>query len=83
MLPTIRKSKYLFCKMTVKLKRSLATVSFCDLVAEQHDREVSGELQVFSFCDIMAHQGPLGPQGPNYEGSSYNVLVTWEDGTET
>jgi hypothetical protein len=35
------------------------------------------------FKDIVAHEGPLKPGDPSYKGSSYNVLVEWEDGSKT
>jgi len=33
--------------------------------------------------DIIAHEGPLTPDSPSYKGSWYNVLVAWEDGSQT
>ena len=32
---------------------------------------------------ITAHEGPLTPKHPNYNGSKYKVLVQWEDGSVT
>ena len=66
-----------------KVEEVLSYNELSDLVAEQHDREATGEIEIFSFRDISDHQGPIRPQDPNYKGSSYNVLVQWEDGTET
>jgi hypothetical protein len=39
--------------------------------------------QMWSFKDIIAHEGPLTRDSPNYKGSSYNVLIAWEDGSRT
>ena len=55
----------------------------CDIVAEQHDKELAGDADVFTFREITDHQGPLRSGSPNYKGSSYNVKVLWEDGSET
>jgi hypothetical protein len=35
---------------------------------------------VWKFQRIVSHQGPLKPTHPDYNGSSYNVLVEWENG---
>ena len=32
---------------------------------------------------ITSHQGPLNPKHPNWNGSSYNVMVEWETGEIT
>ena len=37
----------------------------------------------WSFFEIKGHKGPLYPHHQDYKGSSYNVLVHWEDGSET
>ena len=37
----------------------------------------------WTFKDIIAHEGPLTPNSPSYRGSGYNVLVAWEDGSQT
>jgi len=44
--------------------------------------EETGE-QFFRFKDIIAHQGPLKPGDRAYKGSMWNVMVAWEDGSET
>ena len=55
----------------------------CDIVSEQHDREASGETEIFSFREILDHQGPIRSNDPRYKGSSWNVLIQWEDGSTT
>jgi hypothetical protein len=39
--------------------------------------------QLWSFKNIIAHEGPLTRDSPSYKGSSYNVLIAWEDGSRT
>ena len=36
----------------------------CDIVAEQHDKEASGEEEMCAFDKILNHQGPLHPGDP-------------------
>jgi len=31
----------------------------------------------------VAHEGPLKPNHPNYKGSTYNVMIEWENGEIT
>ena len=66
-----------------KIEEIVSYNELCDLVAEQHEREESGEMELFAFREIGDHQGPLKSTDPRYKGSSYNVLVLWEDGSET
>ena len=54
-----------------------------DLIENQHKAEEDGEMRIFSFREVLDHQGPLNVHDPRYKGSSYNVKVLWEDGTET
>jgi hypothetical protein len=35
---------------------------------------------MWSFKDSIAHEGPLTQDSPSYIGSSYNILIAWEDG---
>ena len=35
---------------------------------------------VWKFKRIVGHQGPLDPSSPDYQGSSYNVKIEWENG---
>ena len=39
--------------------------------------------QLWKFKSITGHAGPLVPDDSTYKGSSYNVLVEWEDGSCT
>ena len=35
----------------------------------------------FCLVSITGHQGPLTPKDPEYMGSAWNTLTTWEDGS--
>ena len=38
---------------------------------------------LWKFKRIVAHQGPLEPSSPHYQGSKYNVRIEWENGEVT
>ena len=54
-----------------------------DIIADQYDEELQDTERKWMFKGITAHEGPLSPKHPNYNGSKYNVLVQWEDGSVT
>ena len=54
-----------------------------DIIERQVEAEMHGELDTWTFQEILAHEGPLSPHSPRYNGSSYNVRVRWSDGSET
>ena len=43
----------------------------------------SRQQDAMPYSGILDHQGPLKQHDPRYKGSSYNVLVNWDDGTQT
>ena len=53
------------------------------LVEAQHEAEINDPDVAWVFKAIKGHQGPLRPTHPEYKGSTYNILVQWEDGSET
>ena len=38
---------------------------------------------VFKFRSIIGHSGPLTPSDPKYNGSMWNLLIHWEDDSQT
>ena len=42
----------------------------------------SGQSKFSSYSGIIDHQRPLKSHDPKYHGSSYNVLVAWDDGMQ-
>jgi hypothetical protein len=38
---------------------------------------------IWKFKRINSHHGPLTPKHPNYKGSTYNIMVEWENGETT
>jgi hypothetical protein len=55
-------------------------VSYNDLLTSL---EEDGENVVWKFRRITAHQGPLTQKDKDWNGSSYNVMVEWENGEIT
>lgn len=62
----------------------------CDIVEEQIEREQKrnyGEYpmasNVFKFRSIVGHDGPLKPSDPKYNGSMWNLLIHWEDDSQS
>ena len=48
------------------------------------EEEMSDPAQkVWKFKEIIAHEGPLSPGDPSYKGSSYNVMIVWEDNSKS
>jgi hypothetical protein len=55
-----------------------------DIVEHQQERdEEDPENKSWTFVSIKDHQGQLLSNHPDDKGSSFNVLVHWEDGLET
>ena len=54
-----------------------------DHVNSQLENEANDDEPFYNFKAIVGHQGPLRSSHPDYKGSSYNVMVEWEDGSKT
>ena len=55
----------------------------CDLVTKQMVPKAEGYGEMHIFKSILDHQGPLKRHDPKYKGSQWNILVAWDDGTNT
>jgi hypothetical protein len=67
-----------------KLEEIIAYNELSDVIECQHEAELhSPDSASWAFKEITEHQGPLTPSDRRYKGSSYNVLVHWEGGSET
>jgi hypothetical protein len=66
-----------------ELDEILAHKELSNIIEDQHNRELNNHDMHHAFKAINEHQGPINPTNPRYKGSSYNVLVHWEDGSET
>ena len=56
-----------------------------DYIEARHMTEIDNlyEGETWRFKEIRGHQGPLTPKDKDYQGSRYNVMIAWEDGTES
>ena len=48
-----------------------------------HLTDDDGEDGIWHFKSIDSHQGPILPSDPRYNGSRYNLRITWENGEVT
>jgi len=49
-----------------------------DFINSDSEQEV-----YWRFKSIVAHQGPLSSKDPEYNGSTYNILIEWENGEKS
>jgi hypothetical protein len=54
-----------------------------DIIEDQHTGEEEGTLASWTFKSVTGHQGPMTSKHKDYRRSSNNVLVKWENGSET
>jgi hypothetical protein len=79
-----QKIKFLVEMSNGKLEEIIAYNELSDFIERQHEAELySPDSASWAFKEITEHQGPLTSSDRRYKGSSYNVLVYWEDGSET
>ena len=75
--------KFLLALGDGQLEELISYNELSDLVTESLSDKESGQQDFASYSGILNHQGPLKAHDPRYKGSSYNVLVNWDDGTQT
>jgi hypothetical protein len=79
-----QKIKFLVEMSDGNLKEIIAHNELSNVIERQHEAEVhSPDSASWAFKEITEHQGPPTSSDRRYKGSSYNVLVQWEDGSET
>jgi hypothetical protein len=79
-----QRTKFLVEMSDRKLKGIIAYNKLSDVIERQHEAELhSPDSASWASKEITEHQGPLTPSDRKYKGFSYNVLVHWEDGSET
>jgi hypothetical protein len=61
----------------------MAYHKLCDYIETQEDQEINPEEPRWAFSSIEGHVGPIKNGHKDHEGSSYNALVKWEDGSQT
>ena len=53
-----------------------------DQIVSKTEQEMDTEI-FWKFNHITAHEGPLAANHRKFKGSSYNIMVEWEDGEIT
>jgi hypothetical protein len=61
----------------------MAYGTLCECIEDLEDEDCTSEQKVLTFTDVIGHQGPLIKSHTDRKGSLYNVLLLWEDGSET
>ena len=61
----------------------ISYVELSDIIEQQIENDMNNPDHVWFFKQILDHQGPLKPKDPGYNGSTYNLKVLWDDGSET
>ena len=74
--------KFLLALGDEKLEEIISYNELSDLVTESLAAKESGQQDLISYAGILGHQGPLNSHDPKYKGSSYNILVDWDDKTQ-
>ena len=75
--------KFLLSLGNGQLEEIISHNELSDLVTESMSAKESGVQDVMTNSGILDHQGPLKRHDPRFKGSSYNVLVDWDDGSQT
>ena len=75
--------KFLLALGDGQLEEIISYNELSDLVTESLAANDTGQQDFASYSAILDHQGPLENHYPKYKGSLYNVLIQWDDGTQT
>ena len=75
--------KFLLSLGDGELEEIISYNELSDLVTEQCSQPLDADNDMFGFTGVLDHQGPLKSHNPQYKGSSWNALISWDDGTET
>ena len=75
--------KFLLAMGDGELEELIEYNRLCDLITEQMQLTSAGDGELQTFKGVLDHQGPLKRHDPKYNGSQWNVLIDWDDGTQT
>ena len=75
--------KFLLSMNDGELETIIAYNELSDIIVEQQAAQEEGRSDLHSFKKILDYQGPFKQHDPKYKGSTWNILVNWEDGTQT
>ena len=72
--------KFLINVGDVAYEEIMAYNELSDIIEHQVEAKMHGKLDTWMLHDILAHEGPLSPHSPRYNGSLFNVRIRWSDG---
>ena len=75
--------KFLLAMGDGELEELIEYNRLCDLITEQMQPTSAGDVKLQTFKGVLDHQGPLKRHDPKYKRSPWNVLIDWDDGTQT
>ena len=75
--------KFLVEKGNGDIDEIMAYAELANLIETQQQEAIDNPDRPWTYKAIIGHEGPLTSKNPKYKGRKYNVLVLWEDGTET
>jgi hypothetical protein len=61
----------------------IAYGTLCECIEDLEDEDISSEHKAWTFTDVIGHQGRLRKSRKDWKRSLYNVLLLWDDGSET
>ena len=68
-----------------ELEELISYSALADIIEQQHEEEAQQDPneKLWTFTGVLDHEGPLKPSDDKYKGSSYNVLILWDNGEKT
>ena len=75
--------KFLLSLGNGQLEELMSYNELSDLVTEMMQAKELGHYDFITYAGILDHQCPLKNHDPKYKGLMWNILVVWEDGTQT
>ena len=61
----------------------ISYVELNDIICQQMDDEEVNPNCPWVYKGILKHEGPLTSKSENWKGSTWNVKLQWEDGSQT
>ena len=66
-----------------KCDEIMTCTDLIDILKMHIEAKLNGEAKAHTYFEFVGYQGQLKPSDPRYKGSSWNLLLHWEDGAHT
>jgi hypothetical protein len=80
---TVNDPRHIQFRVSINDDQYEELLSYYDIVDYINNDEHEENNRAWNFKKITAHEGPLKPNDPSYNGSMWNVMVEWENGEIT